>query len=159
MKFNIFSELSYEVYSSATFIFNIQACRAPNQIIIEESLLINPLLNFDEFTLNKRDSRYIKLEARQGISFTISYQAVVDVQYRIIDETELSQSIPIVQLNTEVLPYLFPSMHCQSDKLRKFASKEFGYIRNEYSKVLAIPDWLFNNKDYITGATDSVTSP
>ncbi|MEP7142604.1 MAG: transglutaminase family protein [Ferruginibacter sp.] len=158
MQFNIFSELSYEVFSPATFIFNIQACRAANQIIIEEALLIDPFLNPEEFTLNNSDSRYIKLEACQGASFTISYRALVDVQYRIIDETELSQPIPITRLNTEVLPYLFPSRHCQSDKMRKFASKEFGHLQNEYNKVLAITDWIFNNTDYITGATDSGTS-
>ncbi|MEP7110970.1 MAG: transglutaminase family protein [Ferruginibacter sp.] len=158
MKFNIFSELSYEVFSPATFIFNIQAARSVNQIIIEESLLINPFLNPEEFNLNNSDARFLKFEVSQGISFTISYRALVDVQYRIIDETELLQSIPITALNPAVLPYLFPSRHCQSDKLRKLATKEFGNLPNEYSKVLAINDWIFNNTDYITGATDSGTS-
>ncbi|MEO5893281.1 MAG: transglutaminase family protein [Ferruginibacter sp.] len=158
MKFKIFSELSYEVFTPATLIFNIQAARTDSQLIIEESLTISPSLHLEEFTLINNDARFIKLEVDQGTFFTITYYALVEVQHRIIDESELLQSIPIVQLNTEVLPYLFPSRHCQSDKLRKFAIKEFGYIQNEYSKALAITDWIFNNIDYISGATDSGTS-
>ncbi|MBC7889796.1 MAG: transglutaminase family protein [Ferruginibacter sp.] len=158
MKFNIFSELSYEVFSPTTFIFNVQAARSPNQSIIEETLLVTPGLNFEEFTLNNVDARFIRMEVGTGIYFTITYYALVDVQYRIIDEKALAQSIPIIQLNTEVLPYLFPSRHCQSDKLRKLATKEFGHLQNTYTKVLAINNWIFNNTDYITGATDSGTS-
>ncbi|MCW3089658.1 MAG: Transglutaminase-like putative cysteine protease [Ferruginibacter sp.] len=158
MKFNIFSELSYEVFSDATFIFNIQASSTSYQHIIEESLLISPLLNFREFTLANSDSRYIRLVANQGTFFTITYQASVETQYSVIQEAESLPSIPICQLDTEVVPYLFPSRHCQSDKLRKFAIKEFGFLSNEYAKVLAISDWIFYNTDYITGATDSGTS-
>jgi len=82
----------------------------------------------------------------------------VDVQYQLINESVLAQHIPIVELNTDVLPYLFPSRHCQSDKLRKLAIKEFGQVPTEYEKVSAINDWIFNNTDYISGATDSGTS-
>ena len=153
MKFDISCELSYEVFSPTTFIFNIQAIRSANQIIIEESILINPILLFEEFTI--ADTRFVKLEVNQGASFTISYHAQVDVEYKIIDEGILLQHIPIVELDTHVLPYLFPSRHCQSDKLRKLATKEFGNFSDNYSKVLAINNWIFNNTDYITGTTDS----
>jgi len=158
MKFSIFSELSYEVFSPATYIFNIQAARTCNQIVTEESLHISDLLNFQEFTLNNSDSRYIKLEVGKKQTFTIFYQALVEVQYRIVEEADLLRPSQIIGLDTEVLPYLFPSRHCQSDKLRKFAIKEFGYLPNEYAKVLAINDWIFRNTDYISGATDSGTS-
>lgn len=156
MKFDISCELSYEVFSPTTFIFNIQAIRSANQIIIEESILINPILPFEEFTI--ADTRFVKLEVNQGASFTISYHAQVDVEYKIIDEGILLQHIPIVELDTHVLPYLFPSRHCQSDKLRKLAAKEFDHLPNDYLKVVAISDWIFNNIDYITGTTDSGTS-
>ena len=158
MKFNIYSELSYEVFSPTTFIFNIQATRSASQIIIEESLLITPNLKFEEFSLNNVDARFIRLVVNQEAFFTISYKAMVDVQYRIINDATVLKPIPIVEINTEVIPYLFPSRHCQSDKLRKLAIKQFGNLQNEYAKVLAINDWIFNNTDYITGATDSGTS-
>jgi transglutaminase-like putative cysteine protease len=158
MKFQVFSELSYEVFSPTTFIFNIQAVRSASQLIQEESLVTTPFLTFEEFTLNSVDARFIRMEVNQGVFFTITYSAIVDVQYQLINESALAQPIPIVELNTEVLPYLFPSRHCQSDKLRKLATKEFGHLPTEYAKVNAINDWIFNNTDYISGATDSGTS-
>jgi transglutaminase-like putative cysteine protease len=158
MKFNLFSELSYEVFSPATFIFNIQAARLPNQEIIKEALFITPAIEFEEFSLNNDEARFIKLAVNQGTNFTISYKATVDLQCRIIDETNLLKSIPIAALNKDVIPYLFPSRHCQSDKLRKLANKEFGHLPNEYAKVVAINEWIFNNTDYISGTTDSGTS-
>ncbi len=158
MKFEISCELSYEVFSPTTFIFNIQAIRSANQIIIEESISINPFLHFEEFTLNNTDTRFIKLEVTHDTLFTITYQAQVDVEYKIVDEGILLHKIPIIELDTGVLPYLFPSRHCQSDKLRKLADKEFSHLPNDYLKVVAISDWIFNNIDYITGTTDSGTS-
>jgi len=132
MKFNITSELSYEVFSPTTFIFNIQAARTANQVIIEESIRINPILHFKEFTFNSSDNRFIQLEVSQDSPFTITYQAQVDVEYKVVDEAALLQSIPIIELDQQVLPYLFPSRHCQSDKLRKIATKEFGRLPNKY---------------------------
>ncbi|MEJ7586829.1 MAG: transglutaminase family protein [Ferruginibacter sp.] len=158
MKFNIFSELSYEAYTPATFIFNIHAARATNQIILQESLSILPSLELSEFTLNYNDARFIRLEVAKGAYFTITYRAQVDLQYQLIEEPALLPAISIIQLDKEVLPYLFPSRHCQADKLRKFATKEFGAQPNEYTRVSAITDWIFQHIDYISGATDSGTS-
>ena len=158
MKFKIFSELSYDVFSPTTFIFNIQAARSASQLIIEESIVTTPFLHFEEFELGHVDARFIRMEVNQGVPFTICYQALVEVQYQLINEVALLQTIPVMNLNNSVLPYLFPSRHCQSDKLRKLAIKEFGHLPNEYSKVTAITDWIFSTTDYITGTTDSGTS-
>ena len=156
MKFNVFSELSYEVFSPTTFIFNIQVASSPSQVITDESLAISPLIDFREFVLS--NARFIKLEISQQTFFTITYTAAVNVQHKIINKTTLLQPIPVIEFGTEVLPYLFPSRHCQSDKLRKLATKLFGGLANNYSKAVAINDWIFNNIDYITGTTDSGTS-
>ncbi len=158
MKFNISSELSYEVFSPTTFIFNIQAARSASQLIIEEAVYINPIIHFKEFELNNADARFIKLELTEGTSFRLSYYAQVDVQHHKVDEKILSRYIPIIELNEQVLPYLFPSRHCQSDKLRKFATKVFGHVPNQSLKVTAVNNWIFNHNDYVSGTTDSGTS-
>ena len=157
MKFNISSELSYEVFSPTTFIFNIQAAVTAGQQILEEFISINSNLNFQQFSLNNSDARFIKMEVGQGITFTISYQAVVSVSCCIIEEAAL-KATSVIALDNEVLPYLSPSRHCQSDKLVKMATKEFGNLQNEFYKVQAITDWIFNHVDYISGTTDAGTS-
>ncbi|MES2431031.1 MAG: transglutaminase family protein [Bacteroidota bacterium] len=156
MNFNLFSELSYEVYSPTTFVFNIQAARSASQKILKESLLITIPLSTEEFELD--EVRFIKLHVDKPMFFTLTYNAEVEVDYKIIDESSLFQSIPLINFDKKIYPYLFPSRHCQSDKLEKLALKEFGKYSNEYSKVSAITDWIFNNIDYISGSTDAGTS-
>ena len=58
----------------------------------------------------------------------------------------------------DVLPYLYPSRHCESDKLVLFAKKEFGKIETIFSKVIAINDWVHNAIDYNYVTTTSSTS-
>lgn len=158
MKFSILSELSYQTFSASTFIFNIHAARSANQVITGETLLVDPPLNFEAFELANNDARFIRLAVDQPTVFTLTYRATADVQYRIIGETELLRTIPVYGMHSEVLPYLYPSRHCQSDKLRKFCTKEFGHLPNPYAKASAISEWIFKNIDYISGTTDSGTS-
>ena len=158
MKFIVSSTLSYDVFSTTTFFFNIMAIQSDNQLILEESLIITPAIAFEEFTLNHSDTRFIKLKVEKGMSFTINYQAQVVVNYTKIEEETLLKSIPIINLDHNVLPYISPSRYCESDKLMEFATNKFGFLPNEYSKALAIEDWIFNNITYATGSTNSSTS-
>jgi hypothetical protein len=64
MKFRIKADLFYDVYTSSTCIFNIQALEnSDNQKIISESLEIAPHLPFKQFSLpeSKLDSLLYKL--------------------------------------------------------------------------------------------------
>jgi len=158
MIFQVFSELQYEVYSPTTFIFSIQAARTSSQVIVQESLMIEPVIEHEEITGVEGESRFVRLQATGNNQFTIRYQATVDIDYDIIHQRKLSQTVPVNKLDAGVLPYLFPSRYCQSDKLQKLASKEFGKLETEYSKVAAISEWIFNNVEYINGTTNSSTS-
>ena len=57
----------------------------------------------------------------------IRYQAKVDIDYNIIHQRRLSHTVPVNKLDVNEMHYLFPSRYCQSDKLQKLASKEFGW--------------------------------
>ncbi len=158
MIFKIFSELSYEVYSPTTFIFSIQASRSKSQLIVEESLITNPEIASEEISGVDGSSRFIRLIANGNLQFTIRYQAKVDIDYNTIHQRKLSQAVPVSKLDDDIMPYLFPSRYCQSDKLQKLASKEFGDIETAYGKVAAITEWIYNNVEYLSGTTNSNTS-
>ncbi len=157
MKFKIFSELSYEVFAPTTYFFNILASKGTHQNIMHESITISPPLIFEEFTLKDSETRFIKLQVNYGV-FTITYNAIVEVQENIIDESVLLYSTPLIQIDHEVLPYISPSRHCESDKLMKFANTEFGHLQNEFAKAKAINEWIFNAVEYAGGITNSNTS-
>lgn len=158
MRFKVYSALSYETISATTFIFNIQAAKSARQKVVSESIVVTPAITIEEFTLKNSDTRFVKMEVEQGVFFTITYQAEIDVQHTVIDEKVLLQSLPIIKLDHEVLPFISPSRHCESDKLLEFATKEFGYLPNEYAKAKAINEWIFNTVEYKSGATNSSTS-
>jgi hypothetical protein len=101
---------------------------------------------------------FLRLQVKDEVTFKISYSAIVDTHYKIIDERQDTNNVPVAKLDADVIPYIFPSRYCQSDKLQKLANKEFGKIENTYLKVLAINEWIYNNVEYISGSTDSGTS-
>jgi transglutaminase-like putative cysteine protease len=158
MTFEIFSELQYQVYLPTTFIFSIQACRSDSQVIIEESLFTDPWLTYEEIAGDDGVSRFIRVRSNGNSHFVIRYQAKVDIDYSTIHQRRLSQTVPVNKLEADEMHYLFPSRYCQSDKLQKLASKEFGNIETAYSKVAAITEWIYNNVEYTSGATNSGTS-
>lgn len=158
MIFNVSSTLSYDVFSKTTFFFNIQALQSTSQLIMEESLVISPTMAFEEFTSNNLDTRFIKMEVPKGIRFTIKYRAKVAVNPILIDENELLKTSSLINLDHDVLPFLMPSRHCESDKLTEFALATFGNLPNDYSKAKAINDWIFTNIKYTTASTNASTS-
>jgi transglutaminase-like putative cysteine protease len=158
MKFQVYSELQYQVLMPTTFIFNIQVSKTSSQVILEETLTTNPFFQLEEFTSANGEARFIRVQVNNKINFTISYKAVVDLHYNMIDQNQLLNTTPVIKLDADVIPYLFPSRYCQSDKLQKLAVKEFGNIENAYAKVSAINEWIFNNVEYISGVTTSSTS-
>ncbi|QHT68111.1 transglutaminase family protein [Rhodocytophaga rosea] len=157
MKFEIASELAYEIHSPTTLLINIHALRSPGQTIIEETFNIEPYIRIEELTSIHYENRFIRLEVEEGTNLNISYKAIVDASHKIIDQREL-EAVPVVALDGNVIPFLFPSRYCQSDKLSTLAYKEFGHISNVYEKVLAIVDWIYENVDYVSGSTNSQTS-
>lgn len=158
MRFKVSSFLSYEVFSKTTFIFNIQVASSATQLIISELLTITPEIKYEEFVLQNSATRFIKMEVEKGTDFSISYQAEVDVLHELITDEKLSGSIPLIDLDNEVLPFISPSRYCESDKLLGFSHQQFGHLPNEFAKVKAINEWVFNSIAYKGGTSDSSRS-
>lgn len=158
MKFRVTSEIEYQVQEPSSFVFNLHVARTNDQKILEETLVIDPFFPMEEFTSVNGESRFTKIFIDKPTNFTINYQAVVETQYHIPDPKKLSNQVPIMQMDLDVIQYLYPSRYCQSDKLERLAGKEFDHFENEYEKVCAINEWIFNNVEYVFGTTTSATS-
>jgi transglutaminase-like putative cysteine protease len=157
MKFRVSSVLQYEVRSPTTLLLSIHALRTPTQAVIEESFTTEPYIKMEELTSANGENRFVRLEVSENTTFAISYQATVDTQYQVIEQDQL-EAVPVVQLDGAVIPFLFPSRYCQSDKLYRLAYSKFGDIPNSYLKVVAITDWIYENVEYLSGSTSSQTS-
>jgi len=157
MKFRVSSVLEYEVRSPTTLILSIHALRTPTQAVLEEAFTTEPYIKMEELTSANGENRFMRLEVSAETPLTVSYEATVDTQYKIIEQDQL-EAVPIVQLDGAVIPFLFPSRYCQSDKLYRLAYGKFGDIQNSYSKVMAVTDWIYENVEYLSGSTSSQTS-
>jgi transglutaminase-like putative cysteine protease len=87
----------------------------------------------------------------------VRYEATVDIAHHTETPSHLAE-VPIALLPPEVLPYIYPSRYCQSDRLHKFAIREFGHLRQGYSRVQAIQDWVRHRTKFLSGSSNSSTS-
>jgi transglutaminase-like putative cysteine protease len=66
--------------------------------------------------------------------------------------------MPISTLPLEALPYIVPSRYCQSDRLQKFATAEFGMLPRGYGRVQAIQEWVRKQVKFQIGSSNGSTS-
>ncbi|WP_448698814.1 transglutaminase family protein [Mucilaginibacter sp. AW1-3] len=157
MKFKVTGQLGYDVKGPSTFIWNIHTLRTSGQTVLEESFNIEPYFKIEELKSQHTENRYVRVEIPEPCFVSIYYQALVDTSFKKIDGGKLD-SVPVTQLDPSVLPYLYPSRYCQSDKLHRFANSRFGKISNAFEKVLALTKWIHDNVEYLSGSTNSQTS-
>lgn len=135
-------ELNYEIDPpGCDFIFSIHAAQTPHQIVVSESLGISQNL-LPILTDAVSHTRYLRLKAFAGPP-TVRYDATVDLDHHIAQPAQLGE-VAVANLPGAVLPYLYPSRYCQSDRLQRLAVKEFGHLWQGYSRVQAIRDWVLN---------------
>lgn len=157
MKLEVSSELKYKIYSPGTIILNIHALRSQKQIVLEETLTIEPYVKVEEISSPLSENRLIRLDLPNQPEISISYKAIVDNAYQEIDFMNLNQ-VSVSKLDPSVLPYLYPSRYCQSDKLYRFANNKFGFLLNPFLKVLSVTNWINSHVEYLSGSTNSETS-
>ena len=157
MKFFTNSQMTYRVNTAGTLVLNVHALRTPYQAVLSETLTVDPYIKVEELFSVNGENRLIRLELPEPSSFSLSYQATVDNTYVAKGPAELFET-PVAKMEPEILPFLYPSRYCQSDKLIRLANNLFGGISQPYDKVRAIVDWIYANVEYRSGFTNSETS-
>ncbi len=149
--------LAYDVLDQASdFIFNIHAASTSCQRIVEESLVINQQVPVEFFTDPAFGTRYMRLQASNG-PLTVKYSGTVDIDHHESDTDGLLE-MPVATLPMATMRYIYPSRYCQSDRLRKFATTEFGHIPRGYCRVEAIQDWVRSRTAFTSGSSNASTS-
>jgi transglutaminase-like putative cysteine protease len=157
MAFLINADLKYDVLMRSTVLLSIHALATTNQSLREESFTVTPGVAWEEIPVGTGENRYIRLDTGEATKLEIRYSAVADTRHTMISHEEI-EAIPISETRRSAIPYLFPSRYCQSDRMGRLAMKMFGGISHPYQQTVAIADWIFENIDYVSGATDAGTS-
>jgi Bacterial transglutaminase, N-terminal domain len=120
MKLSIKAELVYSFAEATQIIANLEASHTSDQLILSESLDIQPPARLLSDKTPYGDHR---IRASLSGEVTIRYLAVV--------ESKLRQLLPQAgrqhlwsDLPSDVLPFLLPSRFCPSDKFMRFAQCE-----------------------------------
>jgi transglutaminase-like putative cysteine protease len=150
-------ELAYEVRSaSADFIFNVQAARTPRQQVLWESLTTSQHVACVEYVDPASAARFLRLRAFAG-RFVLRYEASVELHHHLQEPSTVAE-IAVADLPGYVLPYLYPSRYCESDKLNAFAMQSFGGLWQGHPRVQAICDWVQHNVAFTSGSSIGTTS-
>lgn len=157
MKFDVFTEMGYTANTPGTLILNVHALRSPNQTVISEAFTIDPYIKVEELTLGQGENRLVRFEIPEPGNIKLTYSATVDNCYVISDHTNKEQ-VEIAHLEQSILPYLYPSRYCQSDKLYRLANNLFGHFNQPFQQVMELTTWIHNNVQYMSGFSNAETS-
>lgn len=155
LKFSI--ELNYQTAEpGCDFIFNIQAAQTQHQSVLTEQLDISQPLAPHQYVDPVSHNRYLRLKAVAG-PLRVHYAATVAINHHVAQPREVGE-VAVANLPGPVLPYLYPSRYCQSDRLHRLAVKEFGHLWQGYSRVQAIRDWVTHRVTFRSNSSTGNTS-
>ncbi|RYY58880.1 MAG: transglutaminase family protein, partial [Chitinophagaceae bacterium] len=156
MKFNVSADLNYTTTEPCVILINVHAARG-RQEIIEENLIVSGDQHFTEIASFPDNNRLIRINTNSPGEIHCAYTATVENHFDLVNCEDAGEA-GVWNLQPEVISYLNPSRFCQSDKLFRLATHQFGRIENDFNKVLAITDWIYTNVEYLSGSTNAETS-
>lgn len=149
--------LSYEIDPpGCDLIFSVHAAQTAHQFLVGESLGLSQNLPSVLYTDPVTHTRFLRLKAFAG-PLTVRYDATVDIDHHTAQPAQLGE-VAVANLPGAVLPYIYPSRYCQSDRLQRLAVKEFGQLTQGYSRVQAIRDWVLNRVTFLSNSSTGNTS-
>jgi transglutaminase-like putative cysteine protease len=150
-------DLAYDVLQpGCDFIFNIHAALTRHQQVFDERLQISQDVPWRVETDAVTHNRTVRLAALQG-PLQVSYGATVELAHFRADPAMIPE-VPVARLPAAVLGYLYPSRYCQSDRLHRYAMREFGQLLQGYARVQGICQWVQQRTHFTQNTSNSATS-
>jgi hypothetical protein len=151
------ADLRYEVRApGCDFIFNLQAAHTPYQRVLSEKLEVSQQVPLHTYLDGATNTRYLRLRAHEG-PLRVRCETVLELGHHRAAPLSLAE-VPIAQLPSGTLPYLYPSRYCESDRLHRFAFAQFGGLQQGYERVRTICDWVHAHVEFISNSSDGNTS-
>jgi transglutaminase-like putative cysteine protease len=151
MEFSVSAGLVYEAKSTGTLVLNIRALQ-----VISENLIIDPG-NVTYIDHASENNRLLALNIETPGEISINYQAKAHNPYNTID-TSVLPPLSLAQLPPYIFVYLNASRYCQSDRMSRMAMQLFGDLKDDFTKVIHITEWIYKHVEYLSGSTNANTS-
>ena len=154
MQIQIDALLEYFLPQPSDVLLAVEALPMADQTILSDNLEVTGPNNLRVVEGLDQMGRRRWMEANGHVS--ISYRAVVEVTRAPVNLAGKFVP-PRRELPAEVIPFLFPSRYCESDRLERYAMRRFsGAVGGD--QVLMMADWIYNNFDYVPGASNEQTT-
>jgi hypothetical protein len=136
VRYRLGCELSQEVNSPTTFIFNLEVARLKRHLDLDERLVGSPDLPKRTHSVSDVHNRYFAVNAKAG-PLEIRYEAEVTLEVFRTDPAAVAET-PLTDLPLDIMPFLLPSRYVSSDRLAAFANREFGGLPKGHRRVTAV---------------------
>lgn len=157
-QFRVGCDLSYNVSGPSAFIFNLSVVNNDFQQIVQEEFVTDPPMQIEESRSPVEEKRHHRFASNNGVGpLSVHYSATVNLSHH-IQSTDNVGEVPPGKVPADVVPYLYPSRYCESDKLVRLAQHEFGGLQPGFSRVVGICNWIYENVEYLRGSTNPLTS-
>ena len=154
MRLKVDATLNYVMADPVDVLLTVEAAQMHDQYLVQDRLVIDGVGPLRAIAGDEGIGRRTWMRA-EG-SFAARYRAIVDVDRRprTIDQLQIT---PRRQLPAEVIPYLWPSRYCESDRFEAFVEREFpGKVHG--ARIHEMADWIHDHLDYVPGSTSGSTT-
>ena len=155
-QFSVGCDLNYTVSGPGAFIFNVSVVENAFQRVLSEEFTTEPELKVIASRSPTEDKRHHRFTTGACL-LKVHYAATVELSHHTSAPDQVRETPP-GELPADVVPYLYPSRYCESDKLVRLATHEFGKLQPGFSRVTAICNWIRENVEYLRGSTNPLTS-
>lgn len=156
-RFSIDVNLRYHVHVEGWLLLNIAVGKCGAQQVVHERMSSDADTTIREMISPVGSIRSHGIKVAPG-GVEIQYHAEVVRRESGFSGCWEPAEDDLVDLPGDVARYLYPSRYCESDKLIRFARKEFGGLNFGHGMVVAICNWIYDHIDYESGASNELSS-
>lgn len=154
MRLAITAHLDYRLRTPADCLLAVEVAPMTDQVLVWDQLRVGGVGPLSPVAALEGIGRRTWMHGETQL--TADYQAVVDID-RAPMVLEGLGADPLATLPAAVVPYLFPSRYCDSDRFEAAVLREFGDLAGG-AKVQAIATWIRGHLDYAPGVSASTTT-
>jgi transglutaminase-like putative cysteine protease len=154
MRLRVESNLSYFMANPADVLLAIEAAPMDEQRLIEDKLVVSGVGPLQ--TVPGDDGIGRRTWTRAHGHFNAQYAGTFDVERQAEPLFPLKEALRR-DLPADVIPYIWPSRFCESDRFLSFVAQEFEHLRGGES-INAMVHWIRENIRYRIGSSHGKTS-
>ena len=154
MRLSIDARLDYRLASPADLLFALEVAQTPDQRLVGDLLSIGGVEPLRPIAADNGLGR--RTWTRGEGRVTAHYTATVEVE-RDGGKLDGLRADDVKLLPADVVPFLFPSRYCESDRFDAVVRREFGQLEGG-DQVEAMAAWIRGHLDYVAGSSDATTT-